>query len=108
MDELYLMDCILDVLKRRPIIVGQVGTVFQCSYPSGVGLVEMQFVRVPARHIWGPGNGMTYPPASRKHQASVLIGENADPGPCNNQESGDDNYRDAHTLPQITLTDENA
>src|SRR5262249_25006715 len=41
------------------------------------------------------------------HRAPVFIGKNADPGPCNNQESGDDNCSGAYCLPQTALIDGN-
>src|SRR5438046_8623561 len=98
MDDPRLVDSIRDVLKRRPIVVGQIRTVFQDSDPPRFWLVEMQMVRALARYVRRADNGMLDRTDRRKHQVPVFIGESADPGPCNNQESGDDNCSGAYGL----------
>ena len=103
MDELRLVDSIRDALKRRPIVVRQIRTVFQDSDPSRLRLVEMPMVRVVAIHIGRTDDGMLDRADGGKRRATVFVGEKPDPRPCNNQESGDNNCNGAYSLPQTAL-----
>src|SRR5262249_60385845 len=98
---------ILDVLKRWPIVVRQIRRVFGGGNPPGFRLVEMQMVRMVARHIRRAHKGMSHRTASGNYWVPIFIGEKADPGPCNKQESGGENCRGAYRLPQTALIDGN-